>query len=45
MMQEAVAVQTPWYRASFKEWVLTTDHKKIAILYAVTSSSSSQWRA
>ena len=37
MMQEAVAVQTPGYRASFKEWVLTTDHKKIAILHAVTS--------
>ncbi|OGW59914.1 MAG: cytochrome C oxidase subunit I [Nitrospirae bacterium RBG_16_64_22] len=36
-MQEAVAVQTPWFRASFKEWILTTDHKKIAVLYAVTS--------
>ncbi len=34
-MQETVA--TPWFRASFREWVLTTDHKKIAILYGVTS--------
>ena len=34
-MQEAVS--TPWFRASFREWVLTTDHKKIAILYGLTS--------
>ena len=34
-MQEAVA--TPWFRASFREWILTTDHKKIAILYGLTS--------
>jgi len=34
-MQEAVA--TPWFRASFREWFLTTDHKKIAILYGLTS--------
>jgi cytochrome c oxidase subunit 1 len=35
-MQASVAY-TPWYRASFREWILTTDHKKIAILYALTS--------
>jgi cytochrome c oxidase subunit 1 len=34
-MQEAVS--TPWFRASFREWILTTDHKKIAILYGLTS--------
>ena len=34
-MQDAIA--NGWYRASFKEWILTTDHKKIAILYGVTS--------
>lgn len=36
-MQEAVAAATPWFRASFREWIFTTDHKKIAILYAMTS--------
>ena len=36
-MQKAVTVSTPWFRASFREWILTTDHKKIAILYGVTS--------
>jgi cytochrome c oxidase subunit 1 len=35
-MQQAVAA-TPWFRASFREWILTTDHKKIAILYGLTS--------
>jgi cytochrome c oxidase subunit I len=35
-MQEAIA-STPWFRASFREWILTTDHKKIGILYALTS--------
>jgi cytochrome c oxidase subunit 1 len=34
-MQEAVA--TPWFGANFREWILTTDHKKIAILYGLTS--------
>ncbi len=34
-MQEAVT--TPFFRASFREWILTTDHKKIAILYGLTS--------
>ena len=34
-MQEAVA--TPWFRANFREWFLTTDHKKIGILYGLTS--------
>ncbi|MDH5737271.1 MAG: cbb3-type cytochrome c oxidase subunit I [Gammaproteobacteria bacterium] len=32
-----VAAANAWYRASFKEWILTTDHKKIAILYGLTS--------
>ncbi|MBI5776551.1 MAG: cbb3-type cytochrome c oxidase subunit I, partial [Nitrospirae bacterium] len=36
-MQNAAAVSTPWFRASFREWILTTDHKKIAILYGLTS--------
>jgi cytochrome c oxidase subunit 1 len=35
-MSEAT-VATPWFRASFREWILTTDHKKIAILYGLTS--------
>lgn len=30
------ATCTPWFRASFREWILTTDHKKIATLYALT---------
>jgi cytochrome c oxidase subunit 1 len=34
-MQEAVA--TPWFSANFREWILTTDHKKIALLYGMTS--------
>ena len=33
----AEAVATPWFRASFREWIFTTDHKKIAILYGLTS--------
>jgi cytochrome c oxidase subunit 1 len=28
---------TPWYRAGVREWLFTTDHKKIAVLYGVTS--------
>ncbi|MBI5911721.1 MAG: cbb3-type cytochrome c oxidase subunit I, partial [Betaproteobacteria bacterium] len=36
-MQTAAAVSTPWFRASLREWILTTDHKKIAILYGLTS--------
>ncbi len=37
-MQEALTGSyTPWYRASIKEWILTTDHKKIAVLYGLTS--------
>lgn len=36
-MQQALSVPTPWFRASLKEWIFTTDHKKIAILYGVTS--------
>ena len=35
-MSEAVG-STPFFSASFKEWLFTTDHKKIAILYALTS--------
>jgi cytochrome c oxidase subunit 1 len=31
------AAVNPWFRASFREWIFTTDHKKIAILYGVTS--------
>ena len=36
-MSEAIANPNPWFRASFREWIFTTDHKKIAILYGVTS--------
>lgn len=39
-MSEAVATDaepTPWFRATFKEWIFTTDHKKIAVLYGLTS--------
>ncbi|MBI5379475.1 MAG: cbb3-type cytochrome c oxidase subunit I [Nitrospirae bacterium] len=36
-MQQALSVPTPWYRATMKEWIFTTDHKKIAVLYGVTS--------
>ncbi len=33
-MREAVSV--PWFSAGLKEWIFTTDHKKIGILYFVT---------
>ena len=36
-MSEALANPNPWFRASFREWILTTDHKKIAIMYGLTS--------
>ena len=35
-MSEAIN-DNAWFRATFREWILTTDHKKIAILYGVTS--------
>ncbi len=37
-MHQAVATgPTPWFRASLREWLFTTDHKKIAVLYGMTS--------
>ncbi len=36
-MREAIHVEKPWFAASLKEWIFTTDHKKIGILYGVTS--------
>ena len=36
-MQKAVAIATPWFGRAFARWILTTDHKKIAIRYELTS--------
>ena len=42
-----VAVQTeriypvPWHRGRYASWLVTTDHKRIGILYIATASSSS----
>lgn len=33
----AVGVYKPWYSAGIKEWIFTTDHKKIAVFYGVTT--------
>jgi cytochrome c oxidase subunit 1 len=33
----AVGVYRPWYSAGIKEWIFTTDHKKIALFYGVTT--------
>jgi cytochrome c oxidase subunit 1 len=32
-----VGVYRPWYSAGIKEWIFTTDHKKIALFYGVTT--------
>ncbi|EDP75666.1 cbb3-type cytochrome c oxidase subunit I [Hydrogenivirga sp. 128-5-R1-1] len=37
-MREAVHVEKPWFAASLWEWIFTTDHKKIGIMYGVTST-------
>jgi len=36
-MREAIPTGVPYFGASLKEWIFTTDHKKIGILYLVTS--------
>ncbi len=36
-MREAIHVEKPYFLASLKEWVFTTDHKKIGILYFTVS--------
>jgi cytochrome c oxidase subunit 1 len=30
-------VHKPWFGATLKEWIFTTDHKKIGVMYGVTS--------
>ncbi|ADC90136.1 Cytochrome-c oxidase [Thermocrinis albus DSM 14484] len=30
-------VHRPWFGATLKEWIFTTDHKKIGVMYGVTS--------
>jgi len=32
-----VGVHKPWFGATLKEWVFTTDHKKIGVMYGITS--------
>jgi len=32
-----VGVYRPWYSAGIKEWIFTTDHKKIALFYGLTT--------
>jgi len=32
-----VGVHKPWFGASVKEWIFTTDHKKIGVMYGITS--------
>ena len=36
-MREAIHVEKPYFLATLKEWIFTTDHKKIGILYFTTS--------
>jgi cytochrome c oxidase subunit 1 len=36
-MAVAKAPSVPWYGATLKEWLFTTDHKKVGMLYLVTS--------
>lgn len=36
-MREAVHVEKPYFLGTLREWLFTTDHKKIGILYFVTS--------
>jgi len=36
-MAVAKAPSIPWYGATLKEWLFTTDHKKIGMLYLVTT--------
>ncbi len=37
-MREALPAHKPWFSASIWEWIFTTDHKKIGIMYGVTST-------
>jgi cytochrome c oxidase subunit 1 len=30
-------VHKPWFGATLKEWIFTTDHKKIGVMYGMTS--------
>jgi cytochrome c oxidase subunit 1 len=30
-------VHKPWFGATLKEWIFTTDHKKIGVMYGITS--------
>ena len=30
-------VHKPWFGATLKEWIFTADHKKIGVMYGVTS--------
>jgi len=32
-----VDVHKPWFGATLKEWIFTTDHKKIGVMYGITS--------
>jgi cytochrome c oxidase subunit 1 len=32
-----VGVHKPWFGATLKEWIFTTDHKKIGVMYGITS--------
>jgi cytochrome c oxidase subunit 1 len=32
-----VGVHKPWFGATIKEWIFTTDHKKIGVMYGITS--------
>ncbi len=36
-MREAIPAEKPYFLASLREWIFTTDHKKIGIMYFVTS--------
>ena len=36
-MKEAIHVEKPYFLGTLREWLFTTDHKKIGILYFVTS--------
>ena len=33
----AIGVHRPWYSAGIREWIFTTDHKKIALFYGITT--------
>ena len=37
MSTERVALRPPWYEGRYARWLVTTDHKRIGILYISTS--------